>query len=110
MRELSEKVEDLKTTRDTIREVSHHISDRDLGAAKAAAQGMAEESDCEACEKVELEIVTLVQTLQLAPKTRVEDRLAYVQQEIDWMESRYSEKIMEGEQKLEQMQSEGGEA
>lgn len=110
MRELSETVEDLKTTRDSIKEVKTHLSDRDFGAAKNAAKGIAERSNCEACEKVELEIVTLVQTLQLAPRKRVEDRVTFVQREVDWILERYNEKISKGEQKLEQLQSEEGEA
>lgn len=106
MREVSETLEDLKDTRDTIQQANLHLRNRNPKAAKHAVDGMAAASDCETCEKVELELATLIQTVELAPRPRVEDRLAYVQQEVGWLISRYDAKIEEGQQKLAQMQAE----
>jgi len=110
MANVSEALENVKAIRDRLKNCHRHLADRDAGAAVAAIERMSEESDCEACEKIETDLLFLLRSLQLCPRPRREDRFHYAKQEVDWYLERYEEKVQEGEEKLEALQNDGVEA
>lgn len=95
MEDATPGIDSLKTTTRTLQSTRSHLRDQDIDSAIDAAAGLADETDCRVCERIETHVLALLAAIKHAPPARRADHYEFAANELDFYIGRYERQLKE---------------